>query len=119
MCPGNNESAGKQRSGRTRHGDPWLQSALVEAGWSAARSKNTSMRARFYRLAKRRGYERAVYAVAHHLLAVIWWMLSERVPYNEMGEDYQTKRIDPERRRRYLIDQLEHLGHQVTLEPAA
>lgn len=119
MCPGNNESAGKHRSGRTRHGDPWLQSALVEAAWAAARSKNTSMRARFYRISKRRGVERAIYAVAHHLLVVIWWMLTERVPYNEMGDNYQTRRVDPERRRRYLVAQLEQLGVKVTLEPAA
>ena len=119
MCPGNNESAGKHRSGRSRHGDPWLQSALVEAAWSAARSKNTSMRARFWRIARRRGRERAVYAVAHHLLIIIWWMLTERVPYDEMGEDYQTRPIDADRRRRYLVQQLEHLGLKVTLEPAA
>jgi transposase len=119
MCPGNNESAGKRRSGRSRPGDPWLQSALVEAAWSAARSKHTSMRARFWRIAKRRGQERAVYAVGHHLLIMIWWMLTERVPYREMGEDYQTRRVDPERRRRYLITQLEQLGLKVTLEPAA
>lgn len=119
MCPGNNESAGKHRSGRTRKGDPWLQSALVEAGWSASRSKNTSMRARFYRIAKRRGYERAVYAVGHHLLVVIWWMLTERVAYTEMGDDYQQRSIDPDRRRRYLVEQLEQLGLKVTLETAA
>jgi transposase len=117
--PGNNESAGKHRSGRTRHGDPWLQSALVEAGWSASRSKNTSLRARFYRIAKRRGHERAVYAVAHHLLVIIWWMLTERVSYDEMGEDCQARQTDPDRRRRYLVEQLEHLGLKVTLEPAA
>jgi transposase len=119
MCPGNYESAGKQRTGKSRHGDPWLQSALVEAGWSAARAKGTSMQARFYRISKRRGADRAVYAVGHHLLVVIWWMLHERVPYNEMGEDYQQRRADPERRKRHLVHQLEQLGVKVTIEPAA
>ena len=119
MCPGNNESAGKHRSGKTRHGNPWLQSALVEAGWSASRTHNTSMRARFYRIAKRRGYERAVYAVAHHLLVVIWWMLHDRVPYREMGDDYQQRPDNPDRRRRHLIRQLEQLGLDVTVQPAA
>ena len=119
MCPGNNESAGKHRSGKARHGDPWLQSALVEAGWSASRTHNTSMRARFYRIAKRRGYERAVYAVAHHLLVVIWWMLHDRVPYREMGENYQQRPDNPDRRRRHLIRQLEQLGLDVTVQPAA
>jgi transposase len=119
MCPGNNESAGKHRSGRTRKGDPWLQATLVEAAWAASRTKDSSMRARFHRLSKRRGYERAVYAVGHHLLVVIWWMLTERVPYSEMGQDYQTRRVDPERRRRFLVDQLEALGYQVQLTSAA
>jgi transposase len=119
MCPGNNESAGKHRSGKTRHGDPWLQSTLVEAAWAASRTHHTSMRARFHRITQRRGYERAVYAVGHHLLVVIWWMLTEHVPYNEMGENYQQRPVDPERRRRYLVHQLEQLGLQVTTQPAA
>ncbi len=119
MCPGNNESAGKHRSGKHRHGDPWLQSALVEAAWSAARTKNTSMRARFYALSKRRGTERAVFAVGHHLLVVTWWMLHEHTAYNEMGDDYRNRRLDPERRKQQLVNQLEQLGVKVTLEPAA
>ncbi len=119
MCPGNNESAGKHRSGRTRKGDPWLQSALVEAGWSASRTKNTSMQARFWRLSKRRGTEKATYAIGHHLLIVIWWMLHDHVPYSEMGDDYQTRRVDPERRQRQLVHQLEQLGLRVTVAPVA
>ncbi len=119
MCPGNNESAGKRRSGKTRKGDPWLQSALVEAGWSASRTRHTSMQARFWRIAKRRGVEKATYAVGHHLLVLIWWMLHEHVTYNEMGHDYLTRRVDPQRRQRQLVHQLEQLGLKVTVEPAA
>lgn len=119
LCPGNNESAGKHRSGKTRKGDPWLRSALAEAAWSAARTKHTSLQARFWRISRHRGQEKAIIAVAHHLLVVIWWMLSEHVPYNELGEDYLTRRIDPERRKRHLVHQLEQLGVTVTLEPAA
>jgi transposase len=119
MCPGNNESAGKRRSGRTRRGDPWLQSALVEAGWSASRTRRTSMQARFWRIAKRRGVEKATYAVGHHLLVAIWWMLHNNVTYSEMGHDYLTRRVDPERRQRQLLHQLEQLGLKVTVEPAA
>ena len=119
MCPGNNESAGKRRSGKTRKGDPWLQSALVEAGWSASRTRHTSMQARFWRIAKRRGAEKATYAVGHHLLVVIWWMLHEHVPYSEMGHDYLARRVDPERRQRQLVHQLEQLGLKVTVEPVA
>jgi transposase len=119
MCPGNNESAGKRRSGKSRKGDPWLRSAMVEAGWSAARTRRTSMQARFWRIAKRRGVEKATYAVGHHLLVVIWWMLHEHVTYSEMGYDYLVRRVDPQRRQRQLVHQLEQLGFSVTLEPAA
>jgi transposase len=119
ICPGNNESAGKRRSGKSRRGNPWLQSTLVEAGWAAARAKGTSMQARFWRISKRRGKEKATYAIAHHLLVVIWWMLHEHVPYSEMGSDYLQQHDDPERRTRHLVHQLEQLGHKVTIEPAA
>jgi transposase len=119
LCPGNNESAGKHRSGKTRKGDPWLRSALAEVAWSAARTKHTSLQVRFWRISRQRGEEKAIIAVAHHLLVVIWWMLSEHVPYNELGEDYLTRRIDPERRKQRLVHQLEQLGVKVTLEPAA
>jgi transposase len=119
VCPGNNESAGKHRSGRTRRGDPWLSSALVEAAWSASRTRGTSMQARFWRIAKRRGTERAVMAVAHHLLIVIWHILHDQTPYQEMGADYTTRTDDPTRRQRHLVHQLEQLGYQVTIQPAA
>jgi transposase len=119
LCPGNNESAGKRRSGKSRKGDPWLQATLVEAAWSAVRTGGTSMHARFCRLVKRRGAERAVYAVAHQLLVIIWWILHEHIPYSEMGEDYLQRRVDPQRRRQQLVHQLEKLGYSVTLETAA
>jgi transposase len=119
LCPGNNESAGKRRSGKTRHGDPWLQSALVEAAQSAARTKATSLKTRFWRIARRRGQEKAAVAVAHHLLVIIWWMLTEQVPYAEMGENYLARRVDPEKRQRHYIRELERLGLKVTVEPAA
>ena len=78
VCPGNNESAGKHRSTHTRHGDPWLQSALVEAAWSAVRTKNCYLAVRFWRIAKRRGQQRALIAIAHTMLIICWHMLSER-----------------------------------------
>jgi transposase len=119
VCPGNNESAGKHRSGKTRKGDPWLESALVEAGWRASRLAGCSMQVRFWRIAKRRGTEKAVMAVAHHLLVVIWWVLHEHIPYNEMGPDYLARFDDPARRQRHLVHQLEQLGLTVTITPAA
>jgi transposase len=119
VCPGNNESAGKRRSGRTRKGDPWLESALVEAAWSASRTRGTSMQTRFWRIAKRRGKDRATVAVAHHLLVVIWHLLNTGGTYDEMGADYASRFDDPARRQRQLVHQLEQLGLKVTLEPAA
>jgi len=119
VCPGNNESAGKHRSGKTRQGDPWLESALVEAAWAAARTKGTSMQVRFWRIAKRRGTEKAAMAVAHHLLVVIWHLLTEGVTYHELGPDYTSRFDNPARRQRHLIHQLEQLGLKVSVEPTA
>jgi transposase len=119
VCPGNNESAGKRRTGRTRHGDPWLQSALIEAAWAAARTRGTSMQVRFWRIAKRRGSEKAAMAVAHHLLIVVWHLLHDGGTYQEMGPDYTARFDDPARRQRYLVHQLEQLGLEVTIAPTA
>ena len=119
LCPGNNESAGKHRSTHTRHGDPWLQSALVEAAWSAVRTKNCYLAVRFWRIAKRRGQQRALVAIAHTLLVIIWHMLHEGTVYTELGVDYLAANDNPERRRRHLVNQLEHLGYKVDLTPAA
>ena len=119
VWPGNNESAGKHRSTHTRSGDPWLQSALVEAAWANIRSKNCYLAVRFWRLAKRRGQQRALIAVAHTLLVIIWHMLSEGTVYTEIGVDYLARNDNPDRRRRHLVKQLEQLGYQVELTPAA
>jgi transposase len=119
VCPGNHESAGKRRSGRTRNGDPWLCSALVESAWSASRTRGTSMQVRFWRIAKRRGVDKAALAVAHHLLIVIWHVLTEEATYQEMGPGYTDRFDDPARRQRFLIHQLEQFGLKVTIEPAA
>ena len=119
LCPGNNESAGKHRSTHTRHGDPWLQSALVEAAWIAVRSKDTYLAVRFWRIAKRRGQKRALIAIAHTLLIIIWHMLNENVPYTDLGVDYLARNDNPDRRRRHLINQLQQLGYKVELTPAA
>ena len=119
VCPGNNESAGKHRSTHTRHGDLWLQSALVEAAWAAIRTKNCYLAVRFSRIAKRRGQQRAAMAIAHTLLIIIRHMLKDGTIYTEIGVDYLIRNDNPDRRRRHLINQLEHLGYQVELTPAA
>jgi transposase len=115
LCPGNNESAGKRRSARARHGDGWLRRALVQAAWAAARSRNTYLAAQYRRLARRRGKKRALVAVAHTLLGMIYQVLRKGEPYRELGADYLEK-LEPERLTRQLVKRLERLGHKVTLE---
>ena len=119
MCPGNNESAGKRGSGRTRHGDKWLRIALVEAGQAAGRSKNTYLSAQYHRIRGQRGPGRAAVAVGHSILVISWHLLSTGETYNDLGGDYFDKRRNSPARERHLIAQLEALGHKVTLTPAA
>ena len=119
MCPGNNESAGKHRSGRTRHGDKWLRIALVEAGQAAGRSKNTYLGAHYHRIRGRRGPAKAAVAVGHSILVICWHLLSTGEIYNDLGGDYFDKRRTSIAHQRRLVAQLEALGHKVTLEPAA
>ena len=119
LCPGNNESAGKHKSTHTRSGNVWLTSALAEAAWSAIRTKDCYLAVRFWRISKRRGQQRALIAVAHTLLVICWHMLSEGTVYTDLGVDYLAHNDNPDRRRRHLVNQLEHLGYQVELTPAA
>lgn len=119
MCPGNNESAGKHRSGRTRHGSKWLRIALVEAAQAAGRSKNTYLSAQYARVRGRRGPGRATVAVGHSILVIAWHLLSTGETYTDLGGDYFDKRRTSTAHQRRLVAQLEAMGHKVTLEPAA
>ena len=85
VCPGNNESAGKRKSGGTGSGNPWLRSALVEAGWGAARSRQTYLSAQYHRLAARRGAKRAVVALAHTILVIVYHVVRDA---RSLGHDY-------------------------------
>jgi transposase len=114
VCPGNDESAGKRRSGRTTKGSKWLRAALIEAAKAASRTKNTYLAAQYQRLRARRGHNKATTAIAHSMLTAAWHMLQTGETYNDPGGDYFTRR-DPERQTRRLIAQLERLGHSVTL----
>lgn len=116
MCPGNNESAGKRRSGRTRKGNRYLRVALVQAAWAASRTKESYLRAQYQRLLKRRGQKKALVAVGHSLLVIIWHILKERTNYQELGGDYFVRR-DEEKQKQRLIRQLEAMGLKVTVEP--
>ena len=118
QCPGNDQSAGKRRSGKTRHGSKWLDTALTEAALAATRSNDVYLAAQYQRLRPRRGHGRAIGAVKHSILTSCWHMLTTGELYNDPGGDYYNRR-DPERTTRRLITQLERLGHHVTLEAAA
>jgi transposase len=114
VCPGNNESAGKRKSSRIPTGNVYLKTALVEAANAAARAKGTYLRDKFFRLKARRGYKRAVVAVAHKILVAIYHMLSQEVSYNDLGDLYLDK-LNKNHLTRNLVRRLERLGYQVTL----
>lgn len=118
MCPGNNESAGKRRSGRTRKGNQWLRSALVQMAWAASRTKDTYLSAYFRRLSVRRGRKRALIALSHSMLVIIYHVLTRRTPYQDLGANYLDQ-LAPERLTKQLVKRLERMGHKVTLEPQA
>jgi transposase len=117
VCPGNNESAGKHKSGRTRPGDTWLRAALGEAAMAASRTKSTYLAARYRRLATRRGNKRALVAVAHSILTATWHMLTHDASYQDLCGDYFVQRADRTRQTRRLISQLNQLGYEVMLNP--
>ena len=113
MCPGNNESAGKKKSGWTSHGDKHVRTVLVEAAWAASRTKGTFFMERFKRLALRRGTKKALIAVGHSLLTCVYRVLTGE-SYKELGELYMACKTE-KRRREYLKAELAKLGYNVTL----
>jgi transposase len=116
VCPGNNESAGKKKSGKTRHGNKWLRAALVQAARAAVRQKDSYFAALYRRLVVRRGDQKAIVAVAHSLLVTIYHMLRNDTDYTDLGANYFVKRNNEAAKRR-SIKELERLGYKVTLEP--
>jgi len=102
VCPGNEESAGKRLRSRIRKGNRWLRRALTEAAWAASHLKNSYLSAQYRRLAARRGKKRALLAVAHSLLVIMYHVLKQKVEYRDLGRDY-FDRLEPERLRRYLV----------------
>ena len=114
ICPGNNESAGKRKSGRTRHGNVWLRGALCRAAWAASHTKGTYLAMQFRRLAKRRGRKRAIFALGHTILIIAYHMWRTKQSYRDLGEDY-FDRVDKHRTTRALLKRLNRLGCEVTL----
>jgi transposase len=117
VCPGNDESAGKRRSGRTGHANRWLRSALAQAAHAAARKKGSYFQAQYGRLAARRGKKRATIAVAHSILVDLYYMLLRGSEYEDLGGAYFDRR-DSNRAQNRLVHRLEGLGYRVTLEAA-
>lgn len=119
VCPGQNESAGKRRSGRTRHGNRYLKTALIEAALAAHRARGTALQARYLRIRRHRGHARAVVAVARQILEIAYYVMRDDVTYTELGATYFEQR-DRERAKLRHVRQLQSLGYQVTLvEPSA
>jgi len=116
LVPGNNESAGKRKSGSTGKGSPWLRSALVESALAGTRSRG-HLRAKYWRIRQRRGHQRAVIAVAHAILEISYQLLTTGELYRELGDDFFERR-DNERATRRHLRALERLGYRVTVEPA-
>jgi transposase len=115
VCPGNNESAGKRKSGKTRKGNRWARRALCEAAWVAAKAKNSYLSAQFRRLAAARGTKRAVVAVAHTILIIGYHLLQRGTTYQDLGSNYFDQRHTLRTTKR-LVKRLEALGHRVILE---
>lgn len=116
ICPGHDETGGKQRSGKTRKGNRWLRGVITQAAWAAARTKGSYPQGQFRRIAARRGKKRAVVAVAHSLLIAAYHILHDDVPYHDLGAEH-FNRLTPHARTRSLVTRLQRLGYEVTLQP--
>jgi len=117
MVPGENESAGKQKSNRCRKGNKTLRRVLTQAAWAASHCKKGYLRAFFHRVKARRGWAKAIVATGHKILTVAFQILTTNTPYKELGDDY-FDRLHPARATRNLVQRLQALGHHVQLSPA-
>jgi transposase len=118
MCPGQNESAGKRRSGKTRKGNRYLRATLIQAALGAIHKKGSALQARYHRVKRHRGHKKAVVAVGHQILEIAYYVMHSGVTYDELGADYFDRR-HAERAVRRHVRQLEALGFHVTIEKAA
>jgi hypothetical protein len=119
MATGTTIREGKRGSGKTTKGDVWLSDILTQCAWAAARTRDTSLSARFWRLARRSGKKKAAVAVGHSILVICWHLLTNDSDYDDLGGDYFTRSANPDRHRDRLIHQLQGLGYLVTLDKVA
>jgi transposase len=116
VCPGHHESAGKRRSGKTRHGNRWLTGALGTAAMALSRTRNTYLGARYHRLVPRLGKQKTIVAIEHSILTAVWHMLTTDADYHDLGADYLAHR-DPEQALRRITRQANTLGFTVRFDP--
>jgi transposase len=116
VCPTNKQSGGKRLSAHIGHGNPWLRAALIEAAHGAARRKGTFLGEQYRRLSQRIGAKKALMAVAHSILVIVYHLLKEHKEYEELGDHFVQER-EHERIKKQTVRRLERLGYQVSLEP--
>jgi len=116
VCPGNKQSGGKRLKSGITKGNPWLRGMLAEVVWAITHTKDNYLAAQYRRMAKRRGPYKAVMAVAHSVLVIIYHVLRDQRPYNDLGGDY-FDRLDTSRLERHYVHRLEQLGYTVSLTP--
>lgn len=114
LSPGNNESAGKRRSGKSTPGNRWLKGSLTEAAWAASKAKGTYLKARYHRLASRRGKKRACLAIGHTILIMSYHIIKERCTYRELGADY-FDRLNEQKVVMRLTSRIQALGYELYL----
>lgn len=115
MCPGNNITGGKRKSGKTMKGNRWLAETLNQCAVAASHTRDTYLASQFWRLTRRIGKKKATVAVSHSILVICWHLLANDCDYEDLGGDYFTRRTDTDKRRDYLIRQLQDLGYGVSL----
>ena len=118
LCPKNDESAGKRRSTRMRHGAPWLKTTLIQCSWAAARKKGSYIQAQLHRIRSRRGAKKAIGAVAASILTAIYHMLKNGTCYQDLGPDHFDRRAKTTKTKR-LVARLQNLGYAVLITPLA
>lgn len=122
LCPGNNESAGKKRSAKARKGNPAVRTVMCEVAWAAAHSKDGYLPAQYRRFLRRFGKKsegKAIFALAHTMIVIVWHVMTADCDYEDLGGDYFDKRNDAQARKRYLVHELEKLGLEVEVKSAA
>lgn len=115
LCPGNNESAGKKKASRLKHGNKHLRAILTECAWAAVKTNNTYFRAKFYKLSPRMGRKQALAAIAHKILINCYHILKYKIPFKELGFDYFTKGKE-EKLVQHYKKKLLNLGYNISIE---